>query len=72
MNATVFAPRSMEASGAVTLLTWRLYDRVGAAWRVMVTDFNARACVSRGATLFPMASAVVDDFGTLVLVGAWS
>ena len=58
-------------STRLTAYTQRYYDKPGAAYRVLLADANCKACVQQGATMYPMAPAVVDDFGTLTIVGRW-
>lgn len=50
----------------------RMYGVPGPAWRVMV-HVRGIGCsyFEPWMTLLPMASAVVDDFGQLVLVTPW-
>jgi len=52
----------------------RLYDVAGPAWRILIFA-GLRAGFWDGSdtitTGLPMASAVVDDFGQLVLVTHW-
>lgn len=50
----------------------RRYDVNGPAWRVMVhVRFVLCSYHEPWMTVLPMASAVVDDFGQLVLVTNW-
>jgi hypothetical protein len=71
MSAVHHANSMVQYSASVCIYVQRLHNVAGAPYRAMLADVNARACVEQGATSFPMAPAVVDDFGTLVLVGAW-
>lgn len=58
----------------VRAITRRMYDKDGPAWLVMLIVGLAASrdwWDARPPTGVPMATAVVDDFGNLVLVTGW-
>lgn len=60
------------SSFPVYAMAHRLYDVSGPAWRVMVHVRGVLCSYTEiEMTVLPMASAVVDDFGQLVLVTPW-
>lgn len=65
------SPFSNVCNSYALVTTQRRYDTDGAPYRVMLLDGNMRACAAQGATAYPMASGVMDDFGTITLTGAW-
>lgn len=46
---------------------YRRYDVAGAPWRVMLSILRSHVAANSAAD-YPVASAVVDDHGTLVIV----
>ena len=64
---------SAHTSGIWTKVEFLIQPRraPGASWLITMLDNDANYCVQRGAVRFPQAHAVVDDFGTLTIVGRW-
>lgn len=57
---------------SVTAVYRRRYGSAGPAWLVMVhIDGLKSSGFGEPSTALPMADAVVDDFGQLVLVSPW-
>lgn len=65
---------AMPLTGSSVILTdigctlYRRFDVTGAPWRVMLSILRKYVAATSAAD-HPVASAVVDDFGTLVIVG---
>lgn len=71
MSGAYFSPTASVCNMSVLATMQRRYDTDAAPWRVMVMCGPIKASTPHEATSFPMAPAVVDDFGQLVFVGAW-
>jgi hypothetical protein len=71
MSDTYFSPVASVCNSRAMVTMQRRYDTDGAPWRVMLFGGDMKASAERGATCFPMAAGVINDFGTLTLTEAW-
>lgn len=65
--APTYVPASSIAWTDIACMVWRNFDQAGAPWRV---SLDIRMMHGDRAS-HPSAKAVIDDFGTLVIVGDW-